>query len=344
MLARMQADSRIGQALWPALLLAVIAFVVLDFVQHPPWVSASDAAGPPAARWTLYLAQTEAEGESAEVVRATADSLLLYGRPGATAMLPGGSSQAIGSFFAHRRPAGRVLAISGETLADLVQERESSLFGDDPLRAARAQRLLERATPVGVLSEEELGIAVSPSSNVHNAAQLLAQLRDAGASHVFAIPNEGFEQDSLAALVRDGGVQGVVPYRVFPSAQDALLALTAGEADVILAPRAAIAAQARAHRLRELAWPTALAGPAPRSWVELLAPSWESAASVHALRRQLHALSANATWRRLIGLQAHLQPLSGSGLASFLPAQAARTELLQRTALRIERDPSSPAV
>lgn len=336
-LARVARDSRIGQALWPALVLAALAFVVLDLVQHPFAGDTSEAAVGPQARWTLWLAETEAGNESGAVIREATDSLLLYGRPAGLRLLPGGSSRAVSAFFAHHGPPGRLLAISSETLAELAQARAGALFGEDPLQAAHAQALLARATPMGMLSEDRLAIAVSPGSSVRSASGLFAQMRSAPSSHVFAIANEGWAQDNLAALVRDAGVQGVVPYRAFPSTQDAVLALAAGSANVMLATRGAIAAEVRAHRLRELPWPPASGG-APRVWVELLAPPDESTTRIRALRRQLDGLSHNAVWRRLFAGELLAHPLAGRRLRGFLPAQMAQTAQLARLALRVEHD------
>jgi hypothetical protein len=336
MLLAVQGNLRLARALWPALLAAVGAFVVADFLHHPFLGAASDAAAPPQAHLTLWLAQTEAGGEGSDALRETAASLQLYGRPATVGLLAGGASQAVSGFLAHRHTADQLLAVSSETLADLAQERAGALYDDEPLRAALAQRLLARATPVGVLGADPLAIAVPQGSPIRDVGRLLADLRRSAQAHVFAIVNDSWAADNLAALVRDAGVEGVVPYRVFPSPQDASLALAAGEAEVILAPRGALVPDLRAHRLRALAWPAG-AGGAPRFWVELLAPPGVDPGRVRALRRQLRALSHNAVWRRLLGGPAAAPALAGDRLRGFLAAQLARTARLQRVAARVER-------
>ena len=328
----------LARALWPALLLTAIAFVVVDFVRHPYLGSESQASIVPKAHLTLWLAETEAAGESGALVREIADSLLLRGRPAAVGLLSGGSSQAVTSFLDGRRSTDQLLAVSSETLADLAQERTSTLPGEEPLRAARAQRLLARAVPIGVFGGEPLTIAVTPSSPVHDVGQLLAQLRLSAQAHVFAITDENWATDNLATLVQDAGVEGVVPYRVFSSAQDASLALAAGSADVVLASRGALLPDIRARRLRLLGWPEA-AGRPPRSWVELLAAPGMPASDIAALGRRIDALTRDIRPGSAFGGAGRipLEPVTGAHLRSFLVTQMARIAELQQIALRVER-------
>jgi hypothetical protein len=337
MLNPMQGDHALVRMLWPALVLAVLAFVVVDFVRHPFLGAASEAASAPRPHLTLWLAETDASGEAGPVVHEIADSLQLYGRPATVGLLSSGASQAVTGFLGQRRPADQLLAVSSETLADLAQERTSALPGEDPLRAALAQRLLARAAPVGVLESEPLTIAVPQSSSLGNVGELLAQVRRSAQAHVFAITDDNWATDNLASLVQDAGVDGVVPYRVYPSAQDASLALTAGDANVVLAPRGALSHSIGSHQLRALAWP---AGDLPtRSWVVLLAAPGASAAQIATLRRQFRALTHAPAWRsaaRELGLSA-TTPLAGTRLRDFLAVQLARTAELQLVALQVER-------
>jgi hypothetical protein len=333
----MQGNDRVARALWPALLLAVLAYVVLDFAQHRFLGAASEAAVAPEAHLTLWLAQTDASGEVGVAIRETAGSLLLYGRPATVRLLPGGSSRAVTDFLGRSRPAGQLLAVSSDTLADLARERIGGLLGDDPARAAYAQRLLTRAIPVRVISDDPLTIAVRPSSPIHSVAELLAHVRRSVQTHVFAITDDTWAADSLAALVQRAGVDSVVPYRVFPSAQDASLALAAGAADVVLAPRSAILSDVQAHRLRALSWPRS-AGPPPRTWIELLAAPGTPTAHVRTLRRQLDMLAHNDAWRRLLhGYGRVMDLLFGARLHDFLATQVRLTAQLQQVALRVER-------
>jgi hypothetical protein len=337
MLGPVQADSAFARALWPALVLAVLAFVVADFVRHPFLGAESQAAVAPRAHLTLWLAATEASGESAPVVREVADGLLLNGRSAAVGELAGGSSQAVSAFLGRSESADQLLAVSSETLADLAQERTSTLPGEEPLRAALAQRLLARAVPVAVLGGEPLAIAVAPGSPVRDVGELLAQVRSSAQAHVFAITDDNWATDNLAALVQDAGVEGVVPYRVFPSPQDATLALAAGSADVVIAPRGTLLPEVRAGRLRALAWPPG-AGSVPRFWTELLAAPAAPAGSVAALRRQLRALARSGVLPGLPGGSARLHLLCGASLRGFLATQMRSTAELQELALRVERN------
>jgi hypothetical protein len=336
-LGQMQREPLVARALWPALLLTVLAFVVIDFVQHPFLGGSSDAAVVPRAHLTLWLAQTEGSGEADTVVHDVADSLLLSGRPATVATPAGGAARAIIGFFRSPHAADDLLAVSSETLADLAQERMSTLVGEEPLAAARAQRLLAEAVPLGVLRGAPLTLAVLPDSPIRDVAELLGQLRRSPDAHVFAIADDNWDTDNLATLVQDAGVEGVVPYRVFSSAQDASLALTAGSADVVLEPRTALLPDIRAARLRELPWPAA-AGPPPRLWVELLTTPRASVTQVASLRRQLRAMTHGPVWREVLHSdeQAAVDPLASPRLDSFLPMQMARTAQLQAVVTNVE--------
>lgn len=330
----MQREPFLARALWPLLLLSVIAFAVVDLVQHPFLGGSSEAAVVPPPHLTLWLAQTEASGEAGELVRESADSLALYGQPATVGLLGGGAAQAVSDFFAGPRSADDLLAVSSETLADLSQERASTLVGEEPLAAARAQRLLARAVPLGLLGGAPLTLAVLRDSLLRDAAELVGQLRRSPRAHVFATADDNWDTDNLAALVQQAGVDGVVPYSVFSSTRDASLALTAGSADVVLGSREELLPDIRAGRLRELRWP-ASAGAPPRLWVELLAAPGTNRVQVAALRRLLRHLAHNRVWLDLTGARASV-PLDGASLGDFLSSQLARVTALQRLARRVE--------
>jgi hypothetical protein len=331
-----QADLRFARALWPVLLAAVVAFVVVDFVRHPVLGTVSEAA--PEAHLTLWLPQTEVSGETGGTVHELAGSLLLFGRPAAVGVLAGGSSLAVTSFLGSPQGTGQLLAVSSETLADLAQERASALIGDDPLRAARAQRLLERAIPVGVIEQEPMTVAVPASSPTASVRALMSDLRASPDAHLFAITDDSWAADNLAVLVSEAGVDGLVPYRVFPSAQDASLSLAAGSADVILAPHGTLLPDIRAGRLRTLPWPVGRS-PLPRTWVELLAAPGTPTQQVSAVRRQLRALVESSAWRGRRGWQGQAPPLgllSSQRLRGFLAEQIAQAARLEQVVMRVE--------
>lgn len=319
----------IKQALWPILVAVAFAYVVVDFVEHPFLGLPSEAAAAPEPHATLWLAQTEADEGTAATVRGAADRMLLRGHPATVAVLPGGSSQAIVSFFARPESPEDVLAISSETVADLAQERASDLVGDDPQRAALAQRLLERALPIGLLSHDPLTIAVPRDSPIASVGQLLRELREAPRMHVFALTDGSWAADDLAALVQRAGPDGVVPYRTYPSGEEASLALAAGSADVVLAAQTELRSQLRAGALRALPW-GGVPRPAP-SWVALIAAPAASAAVRRGLERQMlasaHALGAGAS-PRLDGQTPASAP--EPRLHGFLLEQMADATRLQR--------------
>lgn len=331
-------DPLVKRALWPTLVVVVLAYVAMNFVQHPFLGAPSEAAVTPEAHLTLWLAQTEASGEAASTVRETADSLLLYGRAATVGVLPGGSSQAVLRFLSQPHSADQLLAVSSETVADLAQERTSTLIGENPIGAALAQHLLARMVPVGVLSSDPLTIAVLPDSPIRGVGQLLRELREAPQRNVFAITDGNWVADNLASLVQYAGANGIVPYRVFPSGEEASLELTAGSANVVLAPRGAIQPELMTHALRELPWP-AVFGPAPSSWIELLAAPGTTHAQAVRLRRQLLALTHDQVWRARLREYGQT-PAGGMRLAqlrSFLSAETAHAAELQQVALRAER-------
>ncbi|HXC45321.1 MAG TPA: hypothetical protein VNU24_01850, partial [Solirubrobacteraceae bacterium] len=183
-----------------------------------------------------------------------------------------------------------------------------------------------------------LTIAVPRDSPIHSVGELLGELRASPQRHVFAITDGSWAADNLAALVQDAGIEGYVPYRIFPSTEEATLALAAGSADVVLAPHGTILPELRARTLRALRWP-ATAGGAPSSWIELFAVRGTSPAQVARLRRQLLALTRDPAWRALLrrGGQAPAAALSSLRLRSFLPAQMQRAAGLQQLALHAAR-------
>jgi tripartite-type tricarboxylate transporter receptor subunit TctC len=337
MLGAMHGDSRAIRALWPALLLAVLAYVVVDFVQSPFGSVFSNAVAAPEAHLTLWLAQTETSASTGTTVRIAAGGLQLHGHATTVGVLPGGSSRAVVQFFAQAKTPGQLLVVSSDTLADLAQERASALVGEEPLQAALAQRLLARADPVAVLSTDSLAVAVPARSPIRDMSQLMADMRAWPQGNVFATTEDNWAADSLAALVHEAGVNGVVRYRVFPATEDLSLALSGASADVVLAPRSTILPQLRDGQLRELAWPAGMSP--PPSWVELLAAPGTHASQLAGLRAAVRALIADDRWRALLRRagQRPSSALSGAQLQQFLETQSARVASLQQVAQRIER-------
>lgn len=325
------------RALWPALLLAVLAYVIVDFAQSPFGSVFSNAVAAPQAHLTLWLAQTETSAPVEVTVHDTAGGLELHGHATTVGALGSGSAHAVVQFFAQHRSANELLVVSSDTLADLAQERESALVGEEPLQAALAQRLLARAVPIGLLSEDPLAVAVPESSPIHSVSQLMAAMRADPEEHVFAVTEDNWASDSLAALVQAAGVNGVVRYRVFPASEDLPLALSGGSAEVLLAPRSAILPRLGAGRLRTLPWPAGVR-PAP-TWVELLAAPGTSGADVGRLRAEIQTLVRSPAWRTLLrrGGQVPAPALSGSSLQGFLASQSADLVSLQQTAARLEQ-------
>jgi hypothetical protein len=329
--------SRVGRVLWPALVLLTLTYVVADFVRNPLIDSIGDAAVRPAAL-TLWVPSTESGTDTSVLAGEAARRLSLPSGRTVTTTVAGGASAAVERFLGSPcRSCGRLLAVSSTTLADIARDADDTEFPDGPVRAQHARDLLQHATAIGVLSDDPLTLAVRPTSGIRTGAQLAAGLRARPHQQVFAIADDTYTKDNLASLVRETRVHGHVPYRVYSSSQVASLALPAGNADVVLAPRSALLPDIRAGRLRALAWP--LPGGAPRAWTALIAGRGLGAADVAALRRQVRGLAADAGWLTMLrrGGRAAAHGTDASAAQAFLRQRMDWTLGLARVVKRVDR-------
>jgi hypothetical protein len=345
----MRRESLLGRTLWPVLLVALVGYVVADFV-HYPVIASTGSAAVPTPQVTLWVAATESGGEAEVVARDAAASLELHGRSTTIKTLQGGSSQAVAGFLAAGRrgrgthgagssaaPApAQLLVLTSTTLADLARDRDEQLVPGAALEAAVAQALLRRAIPIGVLSDDPLALAVPRDAEVRTSGELLAAMRADPARQLFAIDDDAYSRDQLAALVQRAGVPGRTRFSVLPSGREAAAAMELGDANAVLTSRSALAGEARARRLRALAWPFGR-GRAPVAWAMLLAPPGMPAAQVATLRRAVAALVREPQWRRVLRRQGRAPAQVGAAaLPGFVPARAAEAEQLQRLAREVE--------
>ncbi|HWI74135.1 MAG TPA: hypothetical protein VNT55_19400, partial [Baekduia sp.] len=239
----MSRESRAGRALWPALILVLLAHAVSDVLHHPFLGDTGDAAIVDA-HLTLWVPGTESGGPSEAVAREAAASLQLTGRPATVKLLrKGGAAGAVAGFLGDGARASDLLVVSSATVADLARGRSDRLFGDQATRAADAEALLRRARPLAVLAQDTLQLAVRSSSRLRSGEQLAAELRRAPRSHLLAIEGDAWTKVQLGRLVQRAGVPGRVPYRAYPSGGEAALGLESGDADVVLAPSSELRAE-----------------------------------------------------------------------------------------------------
>lgn len=337
----MSRQSRIGRALWPALLAVVVAHAVSDLLHHPFLGDTGDAAIVDA-HLTLWVPGTEAGGPSEAVARDAAASLQLTGRPATVKLRAGGAAGAVSGFLddldgadGPARPSD-LLVVSSATVADLARGRAQALFGSDAVAARDAELLLRRARPLAVLASDRLVLAVRLRSRLRTGAQLIGDLRDRPHGHLFAVEGDAWTKAQLGRLVQRAGVPGHVPYRAYPSGGEAALGLESGDADVVLAPQSALRGEIAAGRMRALAWPRD-AGAAPRAWTAVLeAPGLRP--DQHArLKDELARLSADTHWRA--SLRAQGRNASGASVPrGFLARGLDDAAWLQRVTARLSTD------
>ena len=104
-----------------------------------------------------------------------------------------------------------------------------------------------------------------------------------------------------------------------------------------MARHAALLADLRAGRLRELRWPLT-GGRAPRSWVGLFAAPSLPRAEVAELRAWLAELSTDRQWRQALRRDGReVAPAGSAALARLLSAGTARADHLELLSRRVER-------
>jgi hypothetical protein len=346
-LAGVSRQSRLGRALWPALLAVVVAHAVSDLLHHPFLGDTGDAAIVDA-HLTLWVPGTEAGGPSEAVARDAAASLQLTGRPATVKLRSGGAAGSVSGFLDDAdgsastggedgppRPSD-LLVVSSATVADLARGRAQALFGSDAMAARDAEVLLRRARPLAVLASDRLVLAVRLRSRLRSGEQLMAQLRDRPHGRVFAVEGDAWTKAQLGRLVQRAGVPGHVPYRAYPSGGEAALGLESGDADVVLAPESALRDEIASGRMRALSWPRA-AGAPPRAWTAVLeAPGLRP--DQHArLKDELERLGADAHWRAALRAQGRNVDVAAVP-RDFLSRRLDEASWLQRVTERLSTD------
>jgi tripartite-type tricarboxylate transporter receptor subunit TctC len=328
----------VGRALWPALILVLLAHAVSDVLHHPFLGDTGDAATVDA-HLTLWVPGTESGGPSEAVARDAAASLQLTGRPATVKLLrTGGAAGAVARFLGggSARPAD-LLVVSSATVADLARGQSDALFGDEAAENARAEALLRRARPLALLAQDTLQLAVRTRSRLHSGAQLLAALRRDPRSHLLAVEGDAWTKVNLGRLVQRAGVPGRVPYRAYPSGGEAALGLESGDADVVLAPSSELRAEIAGGRLRALPWP-ADGGAPPRAWTAVLEAPGLRPGQHARLRDELARLSGDPHWRAALHDAGRAAPGPAAIARGFLADRLADAVWAQRATARIEGD------
>jgi hypothetical protein len=328
----MKRESRLGRALWLILLVVLGGYVVADFVRSP-FSAPRGAAAVRAAAVTIWTPAGEAGDESGAVLSQAVAGLELGGHPTVVKTIPGGSAQALISFFTRRHAGnGQLLAITSTTLADLAHDRRETLVPGAAEEAALARALLRRAKPVGMLASDPLEIAVESRSPIRNDSELVASLGAAPGEQLFGIDDDTFSRDQLAALVQGAGVDGEVHFKVFQSGADAGQALSSGAAVEVLASRPAL----RHARLRRLGWP--LSTRQPRAWIALVARTPVDTADLDTLRSWIRALQVDPHWRANLRAEGRRAADPGTRPLARLIRHTTPADRLEEVAERVERN------
>jgi hypothetical protein len=330
-----QRESRLGRALWIAIVVVLGGYVVTDFVRSP-FLAPSGSAAVRGPAVTLWAPAAEYGGETGVVLDRGAAALELNGHPTAVKSLSGGTAQAVIDFFSgYSGSGGDLLVVTSTTLADLAHDRHDLLVPGAAEQAAIARELLRRAEPVGMLESEPYSLAVGRESAIRSGSGLLAALARSPRRQLFAIEDDTFSRDQLAALVDRAGVDGEVHFGVFQSAAEAGGAIASGTANVVLAPRGALREEVAAGRLRELAWP--LRGAPPRTWIALVARPHLPAHRLAHLRRWVRALSGDRRWAAQLRREGRSPASPGTRRLAGLLADTGRADRLERLAQSVER-------
>jgi hypothetical protein len=331
-----QRESRLGRALWIAIVVVLGGYVVTDFVRSP-LLAPSGSAAVRGAAVTLWAPAAESGGETGAVLDRGAAALELGGHATAVKSLRGGTAQALIDFFSGRSGSRRdLLVVTSTTLADLAHDRHDRLVPGAAEQAAIARELLRRARPVGMLESEPLTVAVGRDSPLRDGEDLLEALAVAPWRQMFAIEDDTYSRDQLAALVDRAGVDGEVRFGVFHSGAEAGGAIGGGRADLALAPRGALDEDIAAGHLRELGWPLGDV-PAPRAWIGLVARPDLPAGRLASLRGWLRALTADRRWVAQLRRAGRSPGAPGSRRLAALLADTAAADRLELLAQRIER-------
>jgi hypothetical protein len=333
----MRRESRLGRILWIAIVLLLGGYVVADFVRSP-FLAPNGSAAVRGAAVTLWTPAGESGGETGAVLEGTAAALELQGHGTAVKSLRGGTAQALIGFFSgtSRAQRGDLLVVTSTTIADLAHDARDRLVPGASEQAALARVLLRRSQPIGMLESDPLSIAVSPRSPLRTGHQLLESLAAYPFDQSFAIGDETFSRDQLAALVYGAGVDGEVHFSVFQDGSQASTALETGGADAVLATRGELREDAAAGRLRELGWPID-GGRAPRAWVGLVARPDLPRRRLDRLRRCFASLARDREWAAHLRADGRAPARPGVRTLAGLIGDSAGADRRERLTALVER-------
>lgn len=293
----MAGETTFDRSLWTIVLTIAVVVVVFSFARGP--LTGSEGPASALARpLTLWVAGGEAAGQTEALAHQAAACWQVAGRHPTVGVLPGGSVEAVGDFLRSTHGASSdLLILSSATLSEIAYEALRPPGSPARARAqAAAQRLLE-ATPVAVIGADSLSLAVRSSSAIRSTTELLSLLRDGSSHPLLGVAAEAWLEGGLATIAKSAGIQGEMPFDAYRSSREAVVSLSAGEADAIVAPHSALATGVRNGGLRELPWPAAQSDDA-RGWVAIMAPSGLRPSAVSSLRQQASQLCNGSGWRR----------------------------------------------
>jgi hypothetical protein len=331
-------ETAFDRSLWAIVLTIAVAIVVFSFARGP--LTASDGSAVALARpLTLWVTGGEAAGETEALAQQAAACWQRGSRQANVGVLPGGSVQAVGDFLHRARGASdELLLLTSGTLSEIAYEALRPPGSPAHARAQTTAKQLLEATPVAILGQDTMSVAVRSSSPIRTTAQLLALLRSRPSRPLLGVAAEAWLEGSLATLAQTAGVQGEMPFNAYRSSREAVVSLNAGEADAIIAPHSALAVGLRQGALRQLAWPTP-SSPATDGWVAIMAPSGLSAGTVASLRQQAAMLCNGDGWRRRLRRDG-LSPANTipSSLRQLVRGGLDEADHLQALATRLVRD------
>jgi tripartite-type tricarboxylate transporter receptor subunit TctC len=333
-----RAESPLDRTLWTIVLTVAVVAVVLSFARQPLLGGDGVASGfsPPL---TLWLAGPQTGGQAEAVAQQAASCWEKAGHPVTVGVLPGSSTTAVTDFLdrVHRAPDD-LLLITSTTVSDIARDSAAASSSVTGERAQRAVRLLAGAAPVAVLGSDPLELAVRAGSPIHTVAQMLSLMRGQPSRPVLGVAEDSWLQGNLAALAQSAELQGQIPYSVYRTSREAVVSLTAGEVEVVVAPRSALRGGLHSGNLRELPWP-APRNTMPSAWVAVLAPAGLSSTELATLRTQASHLCSGSTWTRMLRGDG-LSPVSPTKrqLAGYVRNDIGEASRLQSLAERIVRN------
>jgi tripartite-type tricarboxylate transporter receptor subunit TctC len=241
---------------------------------------------------------------------------------------------------------------SSSSLAEIQRGLHQPASGDEATEAREALSALSRLRPVAGVSADRTVVAVSTDSVATSFASLAERMRSDPGSRVAGIGADAASKAALAGMVSGLGLDGKVPYRVYPSGADASLALASGDVDLVVAPRSQTLAERRRGEIRLLdtasGAPPGVAGTLPGSspegagaslppvWSMLLAPPSIDDEVRRALARRVGRALEHRAWRRYARSHGIARLRAGAGgLERFLAREPRRAGWVAAMAARV---------